>query len=136
MHKKLSKRKEYPVIIQNTFGFVLSSVIGIITTFIISIFLTLILNKSEYLPQKLNLYLSFAVVLGSLISGFISSFKCSLKGILSGLASAIPLSLFITVALLFFSDGKIISETGFLYLVIFIFSSLGGILGANTKRRK
>ena len=136
MRKKLTKRKEYPEIIENLIGITISSIIGIAITFLLSVLLSFIINKSQYLPQNLTWYLMGAVVIGAFSNGFISTFRCKLKGIFSGLVSAILFSLFITVALLIFSNGQIETKTGLLYVFIFVFSALGGVLGANTKRRK
>lgn len=136
MRKKLPKRKEYPEIIENFIGFVFSNVISIAITLIISVLFSLLLNKSEKLPDNLSWYLMGIIFVGALINGFISTFRCRLKGIISGLVSAIPFSLCVTVALLCFSAGHISSKTGILHLIIFIASAVGGILGANTKRRK
>lgn len=136
MRKKLTKRKEYPEIIENLIGITISSIVGITITFLLSMLLSFIINKSQYLPQNLSWYLMGAVAIGAFSNGFISTFRCKLKGIFSGLVSAILFSLFITVALLIFSNGHIESKTGLLFVFIFVFSTLGGILGANTKRRK
>ena len=97
-------------------------VVAIIITFLLSIFISFIINKSQYLPQNLSWYLMGAVAIGAFSNGFISTFRCKLKGIFSGLVSAILFSLFITVALLIFSNGHIESKTGLLYVFIFVFS--------------
>lgn len=136
MHKKLYKRKEYPEIIENIIGISTSSVVGIIVVFVLTFLFSLILNKSQKLPDNLTWYLMGIVVVGALVNGLISTIRCKLKGIISGVVSAVPFSLFITIALLVFSAGQIESKTGILYLLIFVVSTIGGILGANTKRRK
>ncbi len=136
MRKKLAKRKEYPEIIENFIGITISSVIGILITFLLSIFFSFILNKSQNLPESLTWYLMGVIIVGAFSNGFLSTFRCKLKGIVSGLVCAILFALFITIALLVFSDGQIEAKTGIIYLMIFVFSALGGILGANTKRRK
>ena len=136
MRKKLVKRKEYPLVIENAIGIVVSSVIGLIVTFVLSFLISLFLYNSLNLPENLHFYLASAIILGAFTNGFVSSFKCKLKGLVSGLIASIPFCLFLIIALLSFSNGQITSNTGFLYALIFIFSTLGGILGANTKRRK
>ncbi len=136
MRKKLAKRKEYPEIVENLIGIIISSVVGILITFLLSIFFSFIINKSQNLPKNLSWYLMGIVLVGALVNGFLSTFRCKLKGIISGLVSAIPFALYITVVLLVFSNGQIETKTGILYLLIFVTSSIGGVLGANTKRRK
>lgn len=136
MQKKLSSRKEYPEILQNVVWITISSIIAIIVTFILSFFFSLILNKSVTLPENPNFYLTGIALIGALINGVISTFKCKLKGVVSGVVTSIPFALFITIVLLSFSKGHIESKTGILYLLIFIVSAIGGILGANIKRRK
>ena len=136
MRKKLVKRKEYPEIIENLIGVAISSVVGVAISFLLSFFFSFIINKSQKLPENLSWYLMGVIFVGAFTNGFISTFRCKLKGIISGLVSAILFALFITAALLAFSGGHIEGKTGVLYILIFVFSALGGILGANTKRRK
>ncbi len=136
MRKKLSKRKEYPEIIENIIGISTSSVVGILVVFALTFLFSLILNKSQKLPDNFSWYLMGIILVGALVNGLISTIRCKLKGIISGVVSAVPFSLFITIALLVFSAGQIESKTGILYLLIFVVSTIGGILGANTKRRK
>lgn len=136
MRKKLAKRKEYPVFVEKFVGIMLSTVVGVIITFLLSFLLSFIINKSEKIPENLCWHLLGIIIIGSFTNGFISTFRCKLKGIVIGLISAIPFSLFITVALLIFSNGQIEAKTGILYLFLFMFSIFGGIVGANTKRRK
>ncbi len=136
MYKKLSKKREYSVNAQNIIGILISSSVGTIITFIASFLFAFLLYKSLDLPEKLYTYLSVSIILGALASGYISSFKCKLKGVVSGVLSSIIFCLIVTVFLLLFSNGQIINQTGILYVLIIFFSALGGILGANTKRRK
>ena len=136
MRKKLVKRKEYPEIIENLIGVAISSVVGVAISFLLSVFFSFIINKSQKLPENLSWYLMGTVLIGALVNGFLSTFRCKLKGIISGLTSAVLFSLFITVTLLAFSGGHIEGKTGVLYILIFVFSALGGVIGANTKRRK
>ncbi len=136
MRKKLTKRKEYPEIIENIIGITISSVVGILITFLLSVFFSFIINKSQKLPESLSWYLMGVIITGAFSNGFLSTFRCKLKGFVSGFVSAIFFALFITVGLLVFSSGQIESKTWIIYLLIFIFSALGGILGANTKRQK
>lgn len=136
MRKKLAKRKEYPEIVENFIGITISSVVGVLITFLLSIFFSFLLNKSQKLPENLSWYLMGVVIIGALSNGVLSTFRCKLKGIISGLVSATLFALFITVTLLVFSNGQIEGKTGIIYLLIFVFSALGGVLGANIKRRK
>ena len=118
------------------YGIFVSSLVGTSVIFIATLIFSFLFYKSIDLPRNLHMFLSICIVIGSFVSGYISSFKCKFKGFISGLLSSFVLSLTITVSLLFFSNGHIINKAGFLYILIIIFSVLGGILGANTKRRK
>lgn len=137
MRKKIAKRKiELPVTTKNIIGILLSSGIGFITVFLLTLAASLVLTKSSVISNSATIYFIGSVAISSLITGFTASKRCTLKGLLSGIIASLLLIVLITIMMLFFSHGRLIHETGFLYLGIIIFSAIGGIAGANTKRRK
>ncbi len=137
MRKKINKRKQdLPLPFKNFLWILLSGAIGIAVTLSITVIIALILKGATVLPDSLNLLLSASVMLGALITGFIASKQCTFKGIISGLISSLPYQLFILIILLFFSKGKISENILLIFIGASIFSALGGIISANTKRRK
>ncbi len=137
MRKKIAKRKnELPVSTKNIVGILLSSGIGLISIIILTLIASLILTKSSELTNSIAIYFIGSVTIGALITGFIASKKCEFKGLISGIISSLPLIFIITVIMLIFSHGRLMPETAILYVGIAIFSAIGGIISANTKRRK
>ena len=137
MHKKVSKRKkEIPVSTKNIIGFLISSGIGFVTVLILTLLAALILTKSSTLTNLVAVYFIGSVGISALITGFIASKKCSFKGFISGIIASLPLIFLITIFMLIFSSGRLIPETIILYMGIIVFSVIGGIISANTKRRK
>lgn len=121
---------------KNIIGIILSSVISFVILSVMTAVIALILLKSESVADSYIMYLYFSTVISAFIGGFISSKSCTLKGIFSGLISSVAFNLLLTVILLFASKGQIRADTGILYAVSTLFFVLGGIAGANTKRRK
>ena len=137
MGKKIAKRKnELPVSTKNIIGILFSSIIGFLTIIIITLIISLILTKSTALTNSIAIYFIGAVTIGALLTGFIASKKCELKGIVSGVIASLPLIFLITITMLIFSHGRLIPKTAILYVGIIFFSAIGGIISANTKRRK
>ena len=137
MRKKLNKRKQdLPLTTKNLIGIFLSSIIGVIIAFITTVIISLILKNSAFLPKSISALFVISIVIGAFITGFIASKKCSFKGLISGLISSIPYLFIITIIMLFFSHGKLTTSMLFLYIGGIISSALGGIISANTKRRK
>lgn len=121
---------------KNFIGITLSSVISIIILVILTALISLILLKSERVSDSYIMYFYFCSVFSSIIGGFISSKSCTFKGIFSGLIASLAYNLMLTVILLFVSKGHIRADAGILYALSTLFFVLGGIFGANTKRRK
>lgn len=121
---------------KNIIGSSLSAGISIIILVILTAFVSLILLKSETIAESYIMYFYFCSVFSSFIGGFISSKKCSFKGIFSGLISSLVYNFLLTIILLFICKGHIRPDTGILYALSTVFFVLGGIAGANTKRRK
>ena len=137
MRKKITKRKkEIPVSTKNITGIMISSGIGFIAIIILTFIASLILSKSSALTSSIAIYFIGSVTIGSLITGFIASKKCIFKGFISGIIASLPLMFCVTVVMLVFSHGRLIPETAILYVGIIVFSAIGGIISANTKRRK
>ena len=137
MRKKITKRKkEIPVSTKNIIGILISSGIGSTSIIILTFISSLILTKSSALTNTVSIYFIGSVTIGSLITGFIASKKCTFKGFISGIIASLPLMFYVTVVMLVFSHGRLIPETAILYVGIIVFSAIGGIISANTKRRK
>ncbi len=130
------KSKNSSFLSKNIIGITLSSVISIIILALLTAVISLILLKSEKLADNYISYFYFSAVLSSFIGGFISSKSCTLKGILSGLISSLAFNLILTIILLLVSRGHIRADSCILYTIATVFFVLGGITGANTKRRK
>ena len=137
MRKKNFKRKnEMSLPLKNIIDLMISSVIGVIFTVFLTFVISFIISKSENLPNYTAVLFLLCVAIGNTLGGFIASKKCNFKGIISGILCSIPNSIIITIIMLFFTDGKISEKTIILFFIVLIFSTIGGIVGANTKRRK
>lgn len=137
MQKKLNRRKsEMPLATKNIVGVIIAGVIGALITILLTVILSLILSKAEFLTESIKAILILTVLSGAVISGFIASKKCSFKGLISGLIAAVPFLFVINTIMLIFSNGRLKSSVVLLYLGAFICSLIGGIVSANTKRRK
>lgn len=130
------KSKNSSFLSKNIIGITLSSIISIIILTLLTAIISLILLKSEKLADNYIIYFYFSAILSSFIGGFISSKSCTLKGIFSGLISSLAFNLILTIILLFVSQGHIRADSCILYTITTVFFILGGIAGANTKRRK
>ena len=137
MRKKAIKRKnDMPIMAKNIVGICISSLIGLILVIILTLFMSAIISKSAVMSNTLPAYFLGCVMIGAIIVGFIASKMCKLKGFVSGFISSIPYGFGITVLMLIFSHGQLSSKTILLYIVIIVCSVIGGIISANTKRRK
>lgn len=130
------KTKSGSTIAKNIVGITVSSVTSIVILIVLSAIISLILLKSESIDNSYIMYFFACAAVSSFIGGFISSKFCTLKGIFSGLISSLVYNLILTIILLFVSDGQIKAITGILYALTTAFFVLGGIVSANTKRRK
>lgn len=120
----------------NAVGITLSAVISIIILVLLTALVSLILLKSETVSESYIMYFFFCSAVASFIGGFISSKRTTFKGIFSGLIASVAYNFLLTIILLFVSIGQIRADVGFLYLLSTVFFVLGGIVSANTKRRK
>ncbi len=137
MRKKISKRKnELPITTKNIIGILISCAVGLFTVVVSTLFISLILTKSSVISNSIGGFFIGCNMVSALITGFIASKQCNFKGMISGLITSIPYSLGITIIMLFFSHGQLNLKTIVLYLGIVICSVLGGIISANTKRRR
>lgn len=121
---------------KNIKAFSISLAVSLILFVSLSLVLSLILLKS---PNPVNSYIMYFYGLSSIpafIGGFISSKSSTLKGIISGLISGVIYLLVITLVLLIVSKFHIRADILIYYLIEVIFACIGGISGANTKRRK
>ncbi len=137
MRKKIFKKQnEISFPVKVILGFIIPCLIGTLTTVIISFIFSFILSKSSEITTLSVFYFIISVAIGSLLCGFISTKMLTFKGLISGLVSGIPLSLFIFVIMLYFSNGKLSELSIIILAVILLSSTIGGIISANTKRRK
>ena len=137
MRKKITRRKqEMPLTTHNLISILLSGFIGFAITVILTGVISVFLKNSSVVSGTMGAYFIACVMIGALVCGFIASKKCSFKGIISGLISAIPLIFLISIMMLVFSNGRLDPKSIILFVGIVICSALGGILSANTKRRK
>lgn len=137
MRKKIAKRKkELPLSTKNIIGILLASSIGFISIFFLTLIVSLILANSSGATDSAAIYFIGSVTVGALITGFIASKKCGFKGLVSGVIASLPLIFFIAIVMLIFSHGRLTPETAILFVGIIVFSAIGGIISANTKRRK
>lgn len=135
MRKKLAKRKKEPEApVKNASGILIANIAALITAILLSLLCSALLLKSPTLSSNLSIYLVACIGIGALLNGFIAAKKCSLKGIVSGLASSVPYTFSVTVIMLFFTKGQLVSKTLIVDLTAVICSVLGGIFGANTRR--
>lgn len=131
-----SKQKMNSTFSKNIVGITVSSVTSILILIVLSAIISLILLKSENIADSYIMYFFACAVISAFVGGFLSSKLCTLKGILSGLISSLVYNFILTVILLFVSKGHLIVLTGILYAISIAFFALGGIIAANTKRRK
>ncbi len=137
MLKKNKKRNnDMSIPSKNIMGIFTSNVISTAVVIVLTLIVSISLTKSASLTKSTGVVFVIIVLLGSLITGFIASKKCSYKGLISGLISSFPYIFLITFLMLVFSNGKLNIYTSVLFLLIIIFSTIGGIVSANTRRRK
>lgn len=137
LKKRISKRKkDIPIVNKNFLGLSISNFVGLVFVVILTLLLSAIVSKTAILTNSIGAYFIGSVMIGSIVVGFIASKKSELKGIISGVVSSIIFSFIITILMLLFSRAQLSPKTIFLYIAIVICGTIGGIVGANTKRRK
>lgn len=137
MRKKVLKRKsDLSITTKNIIGIVLSAVIGAALSFILTLVFSYIFANAETLTNSIGAIFIACIMLGGFFCGIFSSRLTAFKGIVSGVLSSILYLLTITLIMLFFADGRLSADTLFLYIGIILVGIIGGICGANIKRRK
>lgn len=137
MRKNVLKRKnDMSITTKNIIGIVLSAIIGMVISLILSLIFSYIFANAETLTNSVGALFIACLMLGGFFCGMFSSRLTAFKGIVSGVLSSILYSLIITVIMLFFADGRLSANTLFLYIGIIVVGIIGGICGANIKRRK
>ena len=137
MRKKVLKKKsDMSSTTKNIVGILLSAVCGAIFSVILTFIFSYIFTNAEIISKSVNAIFVGCVLLGGFFCGIFSSRLAALKGIISGIISSLIYSLIITVIMLFFAEGKLSASTLFLYIGTVVVSAIGGICGANIKRRK
>ena len=132
----IKSKKELPLYINNAINLFISSLIGILFTIALTFIFSFVLTHSETLSKITNLYFIVSVYSGGLICGFISTKLLSFKGFISGLLSSIPFSLIIVLLIIVISKQSLNLFTYIFIVGIVIICTIGGIISANTKRRK
>lgn len=137
MRKKVLKRKnDMSVTAKNIIGIVLSAVIGTVICLILSLIFSYVFANAETLTNSVGAIFVACIMLGGFFSGIFSSRLTAFKGIVAGTLASILYSLIVTVIMLFFADGRLSANTLFLFIGIIVVGIIGGICGANIKRRK
>lgn len=137
LKKRTSKRKkDIPIVNKNFLGLSISNFAGLVFVVILTLLLSAIISKTAILTNSIGAYFICSIMISSIVVGFIASKKSELKGIISGVVSSIIFSFIVTILMLLFSRAQLSSKTIFLYIAIVICGTIGGIVGANTKRRK
>lgn len=137
MRKKVLKRKnDMSATARNIIGIIISSVIGAVICLILTLVFSYVFANAEVLTNSVSAIFIACIMLGGFFCGALSSRLTAFKGIVSGILTSILYSLIITVIMLFFSDGRLSGNALFLYIGIIIVGIIGGICGANIKRRK
>ena len=136
MRKIIKKKNNISSVNKKIIGLCISSFIATLITVILTILFSYIFAHIETLSSSISAIFICCVLAGAILCGSISSRITDFKGIIAGVLSALIYCLLITIIMLFFSDGKLMSGTLFLYLAICLTSTIGGILGANIKKRK
>lgn len=135
-NKSKPKTNQGSSLSKNIIGITLSTVISILILVILTAVISLILLKSEKIADNYIMYFYFCSIISAFIGGFTASKRCTFKGIISGLVTSVVYNFLLTVIILFVCRGHIRADIGILYAVTTVFFILGGIVAANTKRRK
>lgn len=137
MRKKISKKqKEISLPIKSIIGLSVSCLVGAVITIFFSFLFSYILSKSPEITKLSSVYFIVSILIGGLVCGFISTKLLSFKGLISGLLSSVPLIIIIFTIMLFFSNGRLNNFSVIVLFVVLISTTIGGIVSANTKRRK
>ena len=139
MQKRVNRRKkELKPTIKILINFIKSSLIGTFVTLLLSFIFSVILSNRPMLNSQhiLLVYFVVSVLIGALINGIISSLSGLFKGIISGLISSILYIIIILIFMLIASSNGLNLYCLFLICGIIIFSIVGGIIGANLKRKR
>lgn len=138
MHKrnKSKNKSENMMPIQKIIITAVSGAVGTVISVLLTLIFSVVLSKSPTLSDKSGVYFIISVLLGGFVCGVISSRKSRLKGIVAGALSSLFFCLFIFALMLIFSHGQLIQQTAFLAAATVILCVIGGICGANMKRRK
>ena len=136
MRKTIKKKKDISSFNKNIIGLGISAIVGTVISVILTLLFSHIFANSETLSDSISVIFVGCIIIGGLSCGIISARLTEFKGIISGIVSSVIYLLIITIIMLFFTDGRLSATTLLLYLGTSIASIIGGILGANIKRRK
>lgn len=116
---------------EKIFIYLISSLIGIIITFVSMLLSSLVIAFFDISLSLLPIIASICLLLGSFIAGLISARKIGSGGIISGLFVSVIIFLFVFLVSLVF-DPTGISFNTLIHFIINILSSLiGAIIGVN-----
>lgn len=137
MRKKVfKKKKDMSPISKNIIGMTLSAIIGTVIALALSFVFSYTFANAEVLSDSIGAMFVACVLAGGFFCGIFASRLTTFKGIVAGILVSLIYSLFISVIMLFFSNGKLSANTIFLFIGTIIVSAIAGICGANIKRRK
>lgn len=136
MRKIIKKKKDISSFNKNLIGLGISAIFGTIISVILTLLFSYIFANSKTLSDSISVIFVACILVGGLICGIISARLTELKGIISGIISSVIYFLLITIIMLFFADGRLSATTFLLCLGTYVTSIIGGIGGANIKRRK
>ena len=137
MRKKYIKRKlESPSIISKIINIIISCFVGILISLLMSFAFSFILSHSESLSKFTGVYFIIAVYVGGFSCGFLGTKILSFKGFISGLLCGIPYIIFTIILMLLISKQPLNFYSILFIIGALVSNTLGGIISANTKRRK
>ena len=115
--------------------YLLSSLVGIIITFLSMLLTSLLMVFFEISLNLLPIISSICLIFGSFFSGFISSKKIGSRGIINGTIVAVISFLLIFIISLVVDRSGLSLNTIIHFIIILLSSIIGGIIGVNSKKK-
>ena len=135
-NKVLKTKNDIPPIRKNIIGLLISGFVSAIISVLFTFIFSYIFVNTETISESLRPMFIGCILLAGFFCGVISSRLTTFKGLISGIISSSIYLLIITIIMLFFSDGRLSANMLFMYFGAILVSGMGGICGANIKRRK
>ena len=134
--KSFKKFNELPMSVKNIIYIFISCFIGVLIALILSYIFSFILSHSQNLSKFTGIYFITSVIIGGFFCGFIGTKLLNFKGLISGLITSFPYSSIIFLLMMLLSRKMLNWYSIIFILGIIIITTIGGIISANTKRRK